>query len=42
MKKFSLVLAIIFALGVLFSSCNRKSCPAYSHNDQEQPENYDG
>lgn len=42
MKKFSYILLIIFTLGVLFTSCNRKTCPAYSQNDQEQSENYEG
>ncbi len=40
MKKATFLLAVIFALGVLLSSCNRKVCPAYSQNHNiEQPEN---
>lgn len=42
MKKFSFILVIVFALGLLFTSCNKKACPAYSQDDQEQPENYEG
>jgi hypothetical protein len=42
MKKTSLILVIAFALGMMLTSCNKKTCPAYSHNDQEQSENYDG
>jgi PBP1b-binding outer membrane lipoprotein LpoB len=40
MKKLSYLLAVIFVLGMLLASCNRKVCPAYSHNDNtEQSEN---
>ncbi len=42
MKKFSFILAIVFALGMLLASCNNKACPAYSQNDQEQSENFEG
>ena len=38
MKKFAYILVLIFALGILLSSCNKKAnCPAYkSQTDQEQ------
>ncbi len=40
MKKITYLFALIFALGVLLSSCNRKVCPAYSQNhNTEQTEN---
>ncbi len=40
MKKVTYLLAVIFVLGVLLSSCNRKVCPAYSQNQNtEQAEN---
>ena len=39
MKKLTYLIAIVFVLGVLLSSCNRKVCPAYSQNDTEQAEN---
>lgn len=42
MKRITYVLVIVFTLGMLLASCNRKSCPAYSQNDQEQTENYQG
>ena len=32
MKKLTYLLAVIFVLGILLSSCNRKVCPAYSQN----------
>jgi len=42
MKKFSFILVVVFALGILSTSCNKKACPAYSQEDQEQSENYEG
>lgn len=42
MKKVSLLVVLVFALGIVLSSCSRKTCPAYSQTDQEQSENYDG
>lgn len=42
MKKFSLILVLAFVLGMTLSSCNKKTCPAYSHHDQEQNDNYEG
>lgn len=42
MKKFSFILVVVFALGLLVTSCSHKACPAYSQDTQEQPENYEG
>ncbi|HYW97243.1 MAG TPA: hypothetical protein VE870_16745 [Bacteroidales bacterium] len=40
MKKLTYLLAVVFAFGILLSSCNRKVCPAYSQNNNtEQAEN---
>ncbi len=39
MKKFSLILVLAFAMGMMLSSCNKKTCPAYSQHDQEQNDN---
>ncbi len=38
MKKAVLVTVIIFAIGIMMSSCNKHTCPAYSQNDTEQTE----
>ena len=37
--KIAVLAVIIFALGIMMSSCNNKSCPAYSQQDTEQTEN---
>ena len=37
--KITVIAVIIFALGIMMSSCNKKSCPAYSQQDTEQTEN---
>ena len=41
MKKLAVLLAVVFVLGVLFSSCkcSSKSCPAYGEYQQYQREN---
>ncbi len=39
MKKLAFILVVVFFLGVLLTSCNKKACPAYSQNNQEQTEN---
>jgi hypothetical protein len=41
MKRFAYILVLVFALGILFSSCNKKAnCPAYrSQAEQEQVAN---
>jgi len=38
MKRAAIILAVVFAVGILMSSCNRQICPAYSHVDSEQTE----
>lgn len=37
--KRTVMAVIIVAFCILMSSCNKKSCPAYSHQDTEQTEN---
>ena len=36
MKKAAIILAVIFIAGILFSSCNKEICPAYSQAETEQ------
>ncbi len=40
MRKFAYILVLVFALGILMTSCNKKAnCPAYRGQiDQEQVE----
>ncbi len=38
MKRAAIILAVVFAVGVIMSSCNKQVCPAYSHVDSEQIE----
>jgi len=40
MKKLAYILVLVFAMGILFTSCNKKAnCPAYRGQlDQEQVE----
>jgi hypothetical protein len=38
MKKAVIILAVVFAAGILLSSCNKHACPAYSQVDTEQTE----
>jgi hypothetical protein len=38
MKKAAIILAVVFAVGIIMSSCNKQACPAYSHTDEEQTE----
>lgn len=38
MKRAAIILAIVFAVGILMSSCNKQVCPAYSQADTEQTE----
>jgi hypothetical protein len=38
MKKAVIILAVVFAAGILLSSCNKHACPAYSQVDTEQSE----
>jgi hypothetical protein len=36
MKRAVIILAVVFALGILMSACNKHICPAYSQIDTEQ------
>jgi hypothetical protein len=36
MKKVAFLLAAIFIIAILVSSCNKKECPAYSKSDTKQ------
>jgi len=38
MKRAVIILALVFAAGILLSSCNKQACPAYSQIDTEQTE----
>lgn len=38
MKKVVKIIAVVFAVGILVSSCNKQACPAYSHVDTELTE----
>jgi hypothetical protein len=35
MKKFAVIFIITFVIALVFSSCNKESCPAYSKADVE-------
>ena len=39
MKKAALLIVIVFALGLVMSSCSKEACPAYSQQDTDQFEN---
>jgi len=41
MKKAAIIIVVVFAAGLIMSSCNREVCPAYSQADTEQIE-YNG
>ncbi|MEN8229459.1 MAG: hypothetical protein ABFS38_14970 [Bacteroidota bacterium] len=38
MKRAVIILAVVFAMSFLVSSCNKQACPAYTHVDVEQTE----
>jgi hypothetical protein len=38
MKRVVIIIAVVFAVGILVSSCNKQACPAYSMEDTEQTE----
>lgn len=38
MKRAVIILAVVFAIGIVVSSCNKQACPAYTQVDSEQPE----
>jgi len=39
MKRAAIFFVVIFAMGILFSACNKEACPAYSQHDTEEYEN---
>ena len=38
MKRAAIIIVVVFALGLVLSSCNKEVCPAYSKADTEQAE----
>jgi hypothetical protein len=36
MKKFAVIVLVTFITVLVFSSCNKKECPAYSKTNTEQ------
>jgi len=36
MKRAAIVIVVLFAAGLILSSCNKEVCPAYSQADTEQ------
>ena len=38
MKRAVIIIAVVFAAGILMSACNKQACPAYSQVDTEQTE----
>ncbi|MEN8155633.1 MAG: hypothetical protein ABFS10_01665 [Bacteroidota bacterium] len=38
MKRAAIILAVVFAAGILMTSCNKHACPAYTQVDTEQTE----
>jgi len=36
MKRAVIIIVVVFAVGILISSCNKHVCPAYSQVDTEQ------
>ncbi len=38
MKRAVIIIAVIFAVGIVASSCNKQACPAYSQIETEQIE----
>jgi len=38
MKKFFIIIAVVFLIGIAMSSCNSHLCPAYAQADVEQIE----
>jgi hypothetical protein len=37
MKKFAVVVFVLFVTVLVISSCNREACPAYSKAETDQP-----
>jgi hypothetical protein len=38
MKRAVIIIVLVFAAGIIMSSCNKEACPAYSQADTEQVE----
>jgi hypothetical protein len=38
MKRAVIILVVVFATGIIMSSCNKQACPAYTQADTEQTE----
>jgi hypothetical protein len=38
MKRAVIIIVLVFAAGIIMSSCNKEACPAYSQIDTEQVE----
>jgi hypothetical protein len=38
MKRAVIIIVLVFAAGLILSSCNKEACPAYSQVDTEQVE----
>ncbi len=38
MKKAAILIVLVFALGLIMSSCSKEACPAYSQVDTDQVE----
>jgi hypothetical protein len=38
MKRAVIIIVLVFAAGIILSSCNKEACPAYSQADAEQVE----
>jgi hypothetical protein len=38
MKRAIIIFVVVFAAGIIMSSCNKQACPAYSQADTEQTE----
>lgn len=39
MKRAAIIIVVVFAIGLVMSSCNKEVCPAYSQQDTDQFEN---
>jgi hypothetical protein len=39
MKRAAIIFVVVFAMGIVLSSCNKEACPAYSQQDTENFEN---
>lgn len=39
MKRAAIIITLVFAIGLIMSSCSKEACPAYSQADVDQLEN---